>query len=106
MILDCFECNSIEHKICHHCIKMEFQKLVNFLNTTSDENSERFPLKDIPRFVTKKWIEVEDESGGNYNVNKEIRIKRSMLRSELFDFNDAYIVEKGTITVDKKNISN
>ena len=85
---------------------MELQKLLNFLNTTSDENSERFSLKDIPRFVIKKWVEVDDQSGGNYNVNKEIRIKTSMLRSELFDFNDAYIVEKGTITVDKKNINN
>ena len=78
---------------------MEFQKIANFLDTTSDD-------KDLPRSVTKKWIEVHDQSGGNYNVNKEIRIKTSMLRSELFDFNDAHIVEKGTITIDKKNINN
>ena len=71
---------------------MEFQKIVNFLDTTSDD-------KDLPRFVTKKWIEVYDQSEGNYNVNKEIRIKTSMLRSDLCDFNDAYIVGKGTITV-------
>ena len=71
---------------------MEFQKIVNFLDTTSDD-------KDLPRFVTKKWIEVYDQSEGNYNVNKEIRIKTSMLRSDLCDFNDAYIVVKGNITV-------
>ena len=71
---------------------MEFQKIVNFLDTTSDD-------KDLPRFVTKKWIEVYDQSGGNYNVNKEIRIKKSMLRSDLCGFNDAYIAVKGTITV-------
>ena len=71
---------------------MEFQKLVNFLDITSDN-------KDLPKFVTKKWIEVYDQSEGNYNVNKEIRIKTSMLRSDLCDFNDAYIVVKGTITV-------
>ena len=53
---------------------MEFQKIVNLLDTTSDD-------KDLPRFVTKKWIEVYDQSGGeNYNVNKEIRIKTPMLR--------------------------
>ena len=74
---------------------MEIQKIVNFLNTTSDD-------KDLTRFVTKKWIEVYDQSGGNYNVNKEIRIKTSMLRSDLCDFSDAYIVVKGTITVTKK----
>ena len=71
---------------------MEFQKIVNFLDTTSDD-------KDLPRFVTKKWIEVYDQSGRNYNVNKEIRIKTSMLRSDLWDFSDAYIVVKVTITV-------
>ena len=66
---------------------MEFQKITNFLDTTSDD-------KDLPRFVTKKWIEVYDQLGRNYNVNKEIRIKTSMLRSDLCDFNDAYIVVK------------
>ena len=40
-------------------------------------------IKDLPKFVTKKWIEVYDQSEGNYNVNKEIRIKKSMLRSDL-----------------------
>ena len=42
-------------------------------------------------------------SGGNYNVNKEIRIKTSMLRSDLCDFNDAYILVKGDITVGAPN---
>ena len=60
---------------------MEFQKIVNFLDATSDD-------KDLPKFVTKKWIESE----GNYNINKEIRIKTSMLRSDLCDYSDAYIV--------------
>ena len=44
-------------------------------------------------------IEVNDQSEKNYSVNKEIRIKRSMLRSDLCDFSDAYIVVKRTITV-------
>ena len=71
---------------------MEFQKIVDLPNSTSDDN-------DLPRFVTKKWIEVYDQSEKNYNPNKEIRIKTSMLRSDLCDFNDAYIVVKGDITV-------
>ena len=79
---------------------MEFQKIANFLDTTPDD-------KDLPRFVTKKWIEVYDQSEGNYNVNKEIRIKTSMLRSDLCDYSDAYIVVKGTITVtDPDNAKN
>ena len=51
---------------------MESQKIVNLLDTNSDD-------KDLPRFVIKKWIEVYDQTGGNYNSNKEIRIKTSML---------------------------
>ena len=76
---------------------MEFQKITNFLDTTSDD-------KDLPRFVTKKWVEVYDQSEGNYNVNKGIRIKSSMLRSDLCDYSDAYIVVNGNITVDKKHL--
>ena len=36
---------------------------------------------------------------------KEIRIKTSQLRSDLFDFSEAYIVVKGTITVNKKTFT-
>ena len=77
---------------------MEFQKITNFFDTTSDN-------KDLPTFVTKKRIEVYDQPEGNYNVNKEIRIKASMLRSDLWDFSDAYIVVKGTITVTEKTFT-
>ena len=49
-------------------------------------------------------MEVYDKSGGNYNFNKEIRSQTSMVRSDLCDFNDAYIFVKGIITVDKKKL--
>ena len=75
---------------------MEFQKIVNLLDTTSDN-------KDLPRYVTKKWIEVCDQSEKNYNPNKKIRIKTPILRSDLCDFSDAYIVVKGDITVTNPN---
>ena len=42
----------------------------------------------------------------NYNVNKEIRFKTSMLRSDLWDFSDAYIVVKGYITITSPNNAN
>ena len=35
---------------------MEFQKIVNLLDTTCDD-------KDLPRFISKKWIQVYDQSG-------------------------------------------
>ena len=77
---------------------MEFQKITNFLDITSDD-------KDLPTFVTKKWIEVYDEPEKNYNPNKEIRIKASMVRSDLFDFNDAYIATNGNISVNEKTFT-
>ena len=92
------ECNFIEHKFYFLYIKTEFQKITNFLDTTSDD-------KDLPKFITKKWIEVYDQSEENYDINKEIRTKTSMLRSDLCDFNDAYIVVKGNITVNKKTFT-
>ena len=71
---------------------MEFQEIVNLFDRTLND-------KDFLRFVTKKWIKVYDQTGRNkYNVNKEIIIKTSMLRSNLCNFNDAYIVVEGKVT--------
>ena len=38
---------------------------------------------------------------GTYNTNKQIRFKKPMLRSDLCDYSDAYILVKGKITVTK-----
>ena len=40
---------------------MEYQKITNLLGNTSDK---------VPRFITKKWIEVHDQSVETYNTNK------------------------------------
>ena len=44
-------------------------------------------------------IEVHDQSGETYDTNKQIRFKTSMLKFDLCDFSDAYIVVKGVVTV-------
>ena len=74
---------------------MEFQKITNFLDINFDNEDL------LTSYVTKKWIEVYDQSQGNYHFNKEIRIKTSMLRSYLCDFSDVYFVVKGDIIVTK-----
>ena len=74
---------------------MEYQKITNLLGTTSNE---------MPRFITKKWVEVHDQSGDandRYKPNKPIRLKTSILRSDLCDFSDVYIVVKGVTTFTK-----
>ena len=65
---------------------MEYQKITNLLGTTSD---------NVPRFITKKWIEVHDQSGSaedRYKPSKQITFKTSMLKSDLCDSSDAYVV--------------
>ena len=79
---------------------MEYQKITNSLGTTLDE---------IPRFFTKKQVKVYDQSGGadeRYKPNKQIRFKTSMLRSDLCDYCDAYIVVKGMIFATDPNNAN
>ena len=44
-------------------------------------------------------VEVNDESRGAYNVNSQIKFKTTMLKSSLCDYSDAYILVKGTISV-------
>ena len=72
-------------------------KITNLLDTTSN---------NVPRFITKKWIEVHDQSRNaedRYKQSKQIRFKTSMPGSDLCDFSDAYIVAKGAITLTKTN---
>ena len=52
------------------------------------------------KFKTKNLVEINDESRGVYNANSQIKFKTTMLKSSLCDYSDAYILVKGTITVD------
>ena len=53
----------------------------------------------VSKFVTRKWIEANGLSDGQYSVIKNIRFKNPMIRSDLLNYNDACIVVKKTITV-------
>ena len=68
---------------------MEFQKIANLLESTSD---------NLSKFRTRNWVETNDESRGNY-ANSGIKFKTTMLRSKLCDYADSYILVKGTITI-------
>ena len=59
------------------------------LESTSDNPS---------KFKTRNWVEINDESRENY-ANSDIRFKTTMLRSNLCDYADSYILVKGTITI-------
>ena len=68
---------------------MEYQKIANLLDNETNQPS---------KFRTRNWIEINDESRGNY-ANSDIRFKTTMLRSNLCDYADSYILVKGTITI-------
>ena len=70
---------------------MEYQKIANLI----DDNKLNQPYK----FKTRNWIEINDESREAYNVNSQIKFRTTMLKSSLCDYSDAYILVKGTITV-------
>ena len=49
------------------------------------------------KIYDKKWIEINDLSSGQYSARKNGRSKTSMLRLDLYNYSDAYIVVTGTI---------
>ena len=49
---------------------MEYQKIANLLENTSD---------NLSKFRTRNWIEINDESRRNY-ANSDIRFKTTMLK--------------------------
>ena len=76
---------------------MEYQKTIKGLGNIPDK---------APKCITKKWIEFYHQSGNandRYKESKQIRFKISMLQADLYDYSDAYIVVKGTISVTRPN---
>ena len=68
---------------------MEHKKKANFLDSTSNQPS---------KFRARNWVEINDESRGTYTSN-DIKFKTTMLRSNLCDYLDAYMLVKWTITI-------
>ena len=48
---------------------------------------------------TKSWVELNEDSRGNYNTNSQIKFKTLLLKSSLCEYSDAYILAKRTISV-------
>ena len=68
---------------------MEYDKINNLLDRESEK---------LSKFVTREYARVNGLSN-TYNENKSIRFKTPMLRSDLCDYADTYILVNSTITV-------
>ena len=78
---------------------MEYDKINNLL-LSEDNESEK-----LSKFVTREYVRVKSLLN-TYNENKSIRFKTLMLRSNLCDYSDAYILVKGKITVTAPRANN
>ena len=65
---------------------MEHKKILNLL---SEANSSKF--------VTRKWNIVNDQSNADYDVGNEIIDNTEVLKSNLCDYSDTYILLRGDI---------
>ena len=68
---------------------MEYQKIANLIDSASIQPS---------KLRARNWVEIIDESRGIYTSNN-IKFKPTMLRSNLWDYEDAYILVKEAITI-------
>ena len=78
---------------------MEYDKINNLLLSEENESEK------LSKFVTREYVRVNSLSN-IYKENKSIRFKTPMLRLNLCDYSDAYILVKGTITVTAPGVNN
>ena len=77
---------------------MEYDKINNLLRSEELGSAVNSESENLSKFVTREYVKVNSLSN-TYNENKSVRSKTPMLRSNLCDYADAYILVKGTITV-------
>ena len=75
---------------------MEYDKINNLLLSEDNE------YEKLSKFVTREYVRVNSLLD-TYYENKSIRFKTPMLRSNLCDYSDAYILVNGIITVAGNN---
>ena len=84
---------------------MENQKIINLLNKDDI---------DSKHFATKKWYIINDENNTNYGIDKDtgannldtIKYDTRVLKPNLWDYADAYILVYGTMRAEAANAAN
>ena len=82
---------------------MEYDKINNLLRSEELGSVVGSESENLSKFVTREYVRVNSLSN-MYNENKSIRFKTSMLRSDLCDYADAYILVNGKIRVEADHI--
>ena len=74
-------------------LRLRDQKLINL-----SDNAPNQPFK----FKSKNWVEINYHSRGMYNTNRQVGFKTSMLKSNLCNYCDGYILVKRIIKAPNK----
>ena len=73
--------------------EMETQKIVNLLGDANNESS---------KFATRKWYVINDQNNTDYGEGNEdsttVKFETKVIKSNLCDYSDAYILVTGNIT--------
>ena len=73
---------------------IEYQKIINLLDNTVNQPS---------KFRTRNWVKMNDESWAAYNNdenrNNNIKFTTSIIRTNLYNYSDAYILVKCFIQI-------
>ena len=73
---------------------MKTRKIVNLLSHFEESNS---------KFATRKWYIINDQNNGQYGGGNEnesaIKFETKVIKPNLCDYSDAYILVTGDITV-------
>ena len=68
--------------------------MLNFLNESSDS-----------KFTTRNWNIFNDQSKANFSVENEIIYSTEVLKSNLCNYNDAYILVRGNVSIIDHNVA-
>ena len=72
---------------------METQKILNLLGKADSEPS---------KFATRKWYVISDQNSTDYGERNEdgttIKFETKIIKANLFDYSDAYVLVTGDIT--------
>ena len=66
---------------------MESQKIINFF-----DDNEKY-------FQTKKWYTINDQNNGQYQENSTIKFNTEVIKPNLCDYADAYILVTGNVKI-------
>ena len=80
---------------------METQKIVNLLGDANNESS---------KFATRKWYVINDQNNTDYGEGNEdsttVKFETKVIKSNLCDYSDAYILVTRNIAVTSGDATN